>query len=177
LLFANPFTLVSLDRASILRGEKLAEVVTERTSEFGTQLLSACIPLEVDTRRDSTGVAEDDNLTVTVEGVLVINGHSAVVEKDLGTAMMEKSCDSVQLEVSYIEKGVILWLTITVMQQIAKESGRTYCLNKSIVGKYDRPYWTKMASGTDNTTVSCCDARAVRRLCCIVRTHPSMRVS
>jgi hypothetical protein len=36
--------------------------------------------LEVDTRRDAIGVA--DNLTVTAEGELVINGHSAVVEKD-----------------------------------------------------------------------------------------------
>jgi hypothetical protein len=45
--------------------------------------------LEVDRRRDTIGVAEDDNLTVTAEGEPVINikGHSAVVEKDWGKAM------------------------------------------------------------------------------------------
>ena len=43
--------------------------------------------LEVDTRRDTIGAAEEDNLTVTAEGELVINGHSAVVEKDGGKDM------------------------------------------------------------------------------------------
>lgn len=82
LLFTNPVAVVSVDNAAILRGERLAEAVTERTNKFGTQRLAASMSLETDTRRDDIGVAEDDNLTVTVEGVLVINGHSAVVEKD-----------------------------------------------------------------------------------------------
>lgn len=86
LLFANPVAVVSVDTAVILRGEKLADAVTERTNESDTQR-PACISLEIDTRRDAIG---DDNLTVTAEGVLVINGHSAVVEKDWGKVMVGK---------------------------------------------------------------------------------------
>ena len=81
LLFGNPVAAVSVDTTAILRGERLTEV-TERINEFGRQRLAASISLEVEMRRDAAGVAEDDNLTVTAEGVLVINGHSAVVEKD-----------------------------------------------------------------------------------------------
>ena len=83
LLFDNPVAHVSVDTAAAtLRGERLAEVVAERTNELGTYRLAASTSLEVDTRRDANGVAEDDNLTVTAEGELVINGHSAVVEKN-----------------------------------------------------------------------------------------------
>lgn len=83
LLFDNPVAHVSVDTAAAtLRDERLAEVVAERTNEFDTIRLVASMSLDVDTRRDAIGVAEDDNLTVTAEGELVINGHSAVVEKD-----------------------------------------------------------------------------------------------
>ena len=80
-LFENPVVIVSVGTAAIRRGERLAEV-TERTSEFDTQRLAASMSLEIDTRRDAIGVAEDDSFTVTAKGVLVMNGHSAVVEKD-----------------------------------------------------------------------------------------------
>lgn len=83
LLFDNPVAHVSVDTAAAtLRDERLAEVVAERTNEFDTIRLVSSMSLDVDTRRDAIGVAEDDNLTVTAEGELVINGHSAVVEKD-----------------------------------------------------------------------------------------------
>ena len=85
LLFDNPVAQASVDTAAaatLLRGERLAEVDAERTNEFGAIRLVASKSLDVDTRRDAIGVAEDDNLTVTDEGELVINGHSAVVEKD-----------------------------------------------------------------------------------------------
>ena len=88
LLFDNPVAHVSVDTAAaILRGERLAEVVAERNNELGTLRLAASMSLDVDTRRDAIGVVEDDNLTVTAEGELVINGHSAVVEKDWGKDM------------------------------------------------------------------------------------------
>ena len=82
LLFDNPVAQASAAAATLLRGERLAEVVAERTNEFGAIRLVASKSLDVDTRREANGVAEDDNLTVTDEGELVINGHSAVVEKD-----------------------------------------------------------------------------------------------
>lgn len=88
-LFANPVAVVSVDTAAILRGERLA-VVVERTNKSGAQRLAVSMSLEIEIRRDDIGVADEDNLTVTVEGVLVINGHSAVVENDGGKAMMEK---------------------------------------------------------------------------------------
>jgi hypothetical protein len=65
--------------------------------------------LEVDKRRDTNGVAEDDNLTVTAEGELVINGHSAVVEKDWGNDMTVRN--SVQVVAD----------SYTVKQQSEKE--------------------------------------------------------
>ena len=118
LLFDNPVAQASAAAATLLRGERLAEVVAERTNEFGAIRLVASKSLDVDTRREANGVAEDDNLTVTDEGELVINGHSAVVEKDWGKDMKPVR----NFSKSFFTKG--MWLTsYTVKQQRTEENG------------------------------------------------------